>query len=116
MPDPDNNQNRSVMLMIRTLAAVSIRISGPSKLLRTRNMGTLTVPNTLLSLVIERSRRLFDSDQRVSDCNSSLSHLHLPTPPLIKRSRLGPLYPSKRTWFSRFVMSVSVESRMGAVT
>jgi hypothetical protein len=63
--DSDNNQNRSVMLMIRTLAAVSIRISGPSKLLRTRNMGTLTVPNTLPRLVIERSRRFFDSDQRV---------------------------------------------------
>jgi len=28
------------------LAAASIRISGPSKLLKTRNMGTLTVPDT----------------------------------------------------------------------
>ena len=65
--DPDNNQNRSVMLTIRTLAAVSIRISGPSKLLRTRNMGTLTVPNTLPSIVVERRRRLFDSDQKASD-------------------------------------------------
>jgi hypothetical protein len=39
-------QRRNVMLTIRTLAAAIIRISEPSKLLKTRNIGTLTVPNT----------------------------------------------------------------------
>jgi hypothetical protein len=40
----DTIQRRNVMLTIRMLAAAIIRISEPSKLLKTRNIGTLAVP------------------------------------------------------------------------
>ena len=44
------------MQMTRTLAAASIRISAPSKLLRTRNIGTLTVPEHPIGIVVQTRR------------------------------------------------------------
>jgi hypothetical protein len=43
-PRNHGNQNRNVMLTTRMLAAAIIRISEPSKVLNTRNIGTFTVP------------------------------------------------------------------------
>ena len=40
----DTRQSRNVMLTIRMLETAIIIISEPSKLLKTRNIGTLTVP------------------------------------------------------------------------
>jgi len=37
-------QNRNVMLTMRALVAASIKISKPPKVLKTCNIGTLTVP------------------------------------------------------------------------
>jgi hypothetical protein len=57
-----DNQNSNVMLTTRMLAAASIRISGRSLLLKTPNMGTLMVPDTLATFVIERRRNYEDAD------------------------------------------------------
>jgi hypothetical protein len=40
----DTLQRRNVMLTTRMLAAAIISVSEPSKVLKTRNIGTLTVP------------------------------------------------------------------------
>src|SRR6516225_9776370 len=44
------------MQMTGMLAAASIRISAPSKLLRTRNIGTLTAPEHPIGIVVQTRR------------------------------------------------------------
>jgi hypothetical protein len=49
-------QSKSVMLATRMLAVAIIRISEPSKLLKTLNIGTLTVPEHPIVIVFQPKR------------------------------------------------------------
>jgi hypothetical protein len=61
------SEQKCVMVMTRMLAAASIRISGPSKLPRTRNMGTSLCPTpSLVSKSNERGGSLTQIKEQVT--------------------------------------------------
>ena len=62
------------MLMTRMLATASIRISAPSKLRRTRNIGTLTVPEHPAGIVVQARRISRCENPGLSHDQRSLSH------------------------------------------
>src|SRR6516164_1353971 len=89
------------MQMTRTLAAASIRISAPSKLLRTRNIGTLTVPEHPIGIVVQ-TRRNYQGMRTIE--TPILARQPSPAQGATVTSGHGrmsdqcPLYPRKRTF------------------
>ena len=105
-------QNRNVMLITRRLAAASIKILAPSKLPKTRNMGTSRCARTPSPTRIVQRRRTFqDVDIAreqlfISKCN--------PISMIDSRNGSCPLYPQKRTLVKCSGMSATCQKQRRA--